>query len=120
VSDPDYRPEFLVALDLLARASMLMTKAGHPPPILVGGAVVEFETLSRVTSGDLDLVSASDAALDEALRAVGFRREDRPGYRFAAGTIQTCQSPWIASPVATTMVSVTAAVFARSACQVAT
>jgi hypothetical protein len=43
--------------------------------------VVEFDTLGAMTSGDLDLVCANDSALDRALRAVGFFREDRPGRR---------------------------------------
>jgi hypothetical protein len=77
----EYRPEFLAALDLLAKASTLMVAEGHAPPVLVGGAVVEFETRSAMTSGDLDLVSASDRALARALEAVGFRKEDRPGQR---------------------------------------
>jgi hypothetical protein len=77
----EYRPEFLAALDLLAKASGLMVAEGHSPPILVGGAMVEFETRSAITSGDLDLVSADDGALARALEAVGFRREDRAGRR---------------------------------------
>ena len=81
VSDPDYRPEFLAALDLLAKASALMLADGRSPPVLVGGAVVEFDTLGAITSGDLDLVSADDIALERALTAVGFRREYRPGRR---------------------------------------
>jgi hypothetical protein len=59
----------------------MLIAAGDPPPILVGGAVVEFDTLGAMTSGDLDLVYANDSALDRALRAVGFYREDRPGRR---------------------------------------
>lgn len=81
MTKPSYRPEFLSALDLLAQASRLMVKAGAAPPILVGGAVVEFDTLGGITSGDLDLVSASDAALAEALQTVGFLREERHGRR---------------------------------------
>lgn len=81
MSEAGYRPEFLAALDLLACASALMVAEGCPPPILVGGAVVEFDTLGAVTSGDLDLVSPNDDALERALVAVGFRREDRAGWR---------------------------------------
>jgi hypothetical protein len=81
VTEPGYRPEFLAALDLLARASAIMVAGGHAAPILVGGAVVEFDTLGAVTTGDLDLVAADQGALDHALRAVGFRREDRAGRR---------------------------------------
>ncbi|WP_149539515.1 hypothetical protein [Siccirubricoccus phaeus] len=46
-----YRPEFVAALNLLARACALMARGGHPLPILVGGAVVEFDTGSQITSG---------------------------------------------------------------------
>jgi hypothetical protein len=68
-------------LDLLAKASALMLAEGRNPPILVGGAVVEFDTRSRMTSGDFDLISAENDALAAALDAVGFRREDRPDRR---------------------------------------
>jgi hypothetical protein len=81
VSEPDYRPEFLAALDLLARASERMAEAGRPRPVLVGGAVVEFDTLGAITSGDFDLVAPDHAALAAALEEVGFRREDRAGMR---------------------------------------
>jgi hypothetical protein len=81
VSEPRYRPEFLAALELLARASEIMAAAGKPRPILVGGAVVEFDTRSSIVSGDLDLVSPDHEALSQALIAVGFRAEDRAGWR---------------------------------------
>ncbi len=81
MSEPDYRPEFLAAPDLLAQASERVAADGHAPPVRVGGAVVEFETRGAITSGDLDLVSASDHALARALEAAGFRREDRPARR---------------------------------------
>ncbi len=58
-----------------------MVAEGHEAPILVGGAVVEFDTLGAVTTGDFDVVAADQEALDSALRAVGFRREDRAGRR---------------------------------------
>jgi hypothetical protein len=35
-----YRPEFVAALNLLARACALLTARGVSSPILVGGAVV--------------------------------------------------------------------------------
>jgi hypothetical protein len=81
VNEPSYRPEFLAALDLLARASQILEQAGKPRPILVGGAVVEFDTLSQIMSGDLDLVAADDEALAAALAAAGFVRENRQGRR---------------------------------------
>ncbi len=81
MSAPGYRAEFLAALDLLARASARMVADGKPPPILVGGAVVEFDTMGAVTTGDLDVVAADDVALGCAPAEVGFRREDRAGKR---------------------------------------
>jgi len=74
-----YRPEFVAALNLLARACTLVRQAGHPLPILVGGAVVEFDTGGQITSGDFDFVAAADEAFAEALLTVGFLREDRRG-----------------------------------------
>jgi hypothetical protein len=81
VSGRRYRPEFVQALTLLARASAIMVAEGRRAPILVGGAVVEFDTRSAIVSGDLDLVSAEQDALSRALRQVGFLPEDRPGRR---------------------------------------
>jgi hypothetical protein len=76
-----YRPEYEAALNLLARASAMLTERGHPLPILVGGAVVEFDTAGQIHSGDFDLVSVADTELSEALLAVGFIKEDRPGVK---------------------------------------
>lgn len=76
-----YRPEYVAALNLLARACAILDQRGLPRPILVGGAVVEFDTASEMHSGDFDLMGGAEAELAEALIAVGFRREDRPGVR---------------------------------------
>lgn len=76
-----YRPAYVAALNLLARACRIVLDRGLPPPILVGGAVVEFDTAGLMFSGDLDLVSSADEAVNDALLAVGFRREDRPGWK---------------------------------------
>ena len=76
-----YRPEYATALNLLARASAILKRRGLPLPILVGGAVVEFDTAGQIHSGDFDLVSIADAELSEALLAVGFIKEDRPGIK---------------------------------------
>lgn len=43
-------------------------------------AAVEFYTGGAVVSGDFDIVAPADAALENALLAEGFRREDRPGW----------------------------------------
>lgn len=74
-----YRPEFVAALELLARACALLEARGQMLPVLVGGAVVEFDSLGAVTSGDFDLHGGDDTAIAQALVEVGFRREDRGG-----------------------------------------
>jgi hypothetical protein len=74
-----YRAEFVAALELLARACAMLKKANVPLPILVGGAVVEFDTAGQITSGDFDFVAAADEAFAVVLLAVGFLREDRRG-----------------------------------------
>lgn len=79
-----FRPEFREALSLLARAIRALVDAGHEPPILVGGAAVEFFTGSAVTSGDFDLVTPYQGELEEALRPYGFERRREPG------VLQTC------------------------------
>ncbi len=79
VSDPDYRPEFLAALDLLAKACAIVQAKGGVLPVLVGGAVVEIETTSAITTGDFDLLGGTEAMMEEALAEVGFTRESRPG-----------------------------------------
>ena len=76
-----YRPEYAAALNLLARACAMLKRRGLPLPILVGGAVVEFDTAGQIHSGDFDLVSVADGELSEALLAVGFLKEDRPGIK---------------------------------------
>ena len=70
-----YRPAFTEALNLLAQACAILRRQGVPPPILVGGAVVEFDTAGDIHTGDLDLVTASDDEVAAALLAVGFQRE---------------------------------------------
>ncbi|TCZ64340.1 hypothetical protein [Roseicella aquatilis] len=67
------------ALELIGRACVILRQRGVPLPILVGGAVVEFDTGSRITSGDFDFVTAHEDAFAEALLAVGFLRENRRG-----------------------------------------
>lgn len=76
-----YRKEYINALTLLARACAMLKQRGLPLPILVGGAVVEFDTAGQIHSGDFDLVSVADGELSEALLAVGFLKEGRPGIK---------------------------------------
>ncbi len=75
-----FRPEFTEALALLARAFDMVVAGGHARPVLVGGASVEFYTGGAITSGDFDVVTGAQAALEAALVDVGFRREDRAGH----------------------------------------
>jgi len=76
----EFRKEFVQALELLARAFERVVTGGHPRPILVGGAAVEFYTGGAVVSGDFDIVTPAEAALESALLAEGFKKEDRPGW----------------------------------------
>jgi hypothetical protein len=57
----------------------MVVAAGHARPVLVGGGAVEFYTGGTITSGDFDLVTGAQSALEAALVEVGFRREDRAG-----------------------------------------
>jgi len=74
-----FRPEFRKALTLLARGIQSMSEKGLDPPILVGGAAVELYTASAVTSGDFDLVTPFQKALEDALIPLGFERPKGPG-----------------------------------------
>ncbi|PWR18425.1 hypothetical protein [Zavarzinia aquatilis] len=75
-----YRPEFLEGLALIAKAATAAVKSGGTPPILVGGAAVEFFTGGAITSGDFDLWTASENLLRRNLLIVGFKDEDRRGH----------------------------------------
>ena len=50
-----YRPEYVAALNLLARACRIVLDRGLPAPILVGGAVVEFDTVGTMFSEDSEI-----------------------------------------------------------------
>lgn len=69
-----YRPEFLAALNLLARACASLEARGLPLPVLVGGAVVEFDTAGALHAGDFDFQGGAEDAFIGALLAAGFRR----------------------------------------------
>ena len=75
----NFRPEFLRALELLGRACARVAARGQIPPILVGGAVVEYYTGSEYVSGDFDLQTKAPEPLATELLTLGFRREDRQG-----------------------------------------
>lgn len=75
-----FRLEYIEALKLLAGAFEEVVAKGHAWPVLVGGAAVEFYTGGAITSGDFDVVTPSEEALETALLARGFRAEDRKGW----------------------------------------
>jgi hypothetical protein len=74
----EFRPEFVAALELVGRAFNEVVAKGHPRPVIVGGAAVEYYTGGAVVSGDFDIVTAAETVLAQALVGQGFRREDRP------------------------------------------
>lgn len=74
-----FRPEYLHALELLGRACVRVQARGISPPVLVGGAVVEYYTGGAYTSGDFDLQTSAEPPFIEELLALGFRHEDRTG-----------------------------------------
>lgn len=79
-SEPGYRGAFLEALRLLERAFALAQQRGACLPVIVGGAAVEYHTMSAVQSGDFDLAEGDEDLVGQALLAVGFRKEDRQGH----------------------------------------
>lgn len=76
---PTYRPEFEAALRLFARVSEAVARRGHPRPILVGGAAVEFYTASAINTGDFDLCSTAQDVIEKEFRAHGFIRPSGSG-----------------------------------------
>jgi hypothetical protein len=74
-----FRPEFEQALQLFASVSETVERRGLAPPVLVGGAAVELYTASAVATGDFDLVTASQDAVEAALRDHGFVKPSGPG-----------------------------------------
>ena len=72
-----FRPAFIEALSLLAKACDDLADKGYERPILVGGAAVEFHTGGLVVSGDFDFVTDDQQAFEAALTRYGFRRENR-------------------------------------------
>ena len=75
-----FLPAFVAALRLLSDAEEEVAAASQPRPVLVGGAAVELWTTGRYLSGDLDLLTPDTSAIEAALLARGFRREDRQGW----------------------------------------
>jgi hypothetical protein len=69
-----YRPEFEAALRLFARVSGAMKARGFSAPVLVGGGAVELYSLSAITTGDFDIVTARQAELERELLRLGFTK----------------------------------------------
>lgn len=68
------------ALALLGRATAELIERGHAPPVIVGGAAVEYYTDAQIMTGDFDLVCPADEQLGNILTRHGFRQEDRTGH----------------------------------------
>ena len=74
-----YRPEFEAALRLFAQISEAMHKRGFQRPILVGGAAAEFWSSSAINTGDFDLCTPRQDALEEEMVAAGFIKPSGAG-----------------------------------------
>jgi hypothetical protein len=74
-----YRPEFEAALRLFARVSESMKARGLSRPVLVGGAAAEYYSASALTTGDFDMCSPAQPALEEELQRFGFIRPSGAG-----------------------------------------
>ncbi len=75
-------PDYLVALELLAKASSRYFSETGRRVVIVGGAAVSFYTQGAVLSGDFDMVTDIDFA--RFLFAEGFQKDEGPG-RFHGG-----------------------------------
>lgn len=75
-----FRPEFEAGLRLFARASEAMKRRGFAAPVLVGGGAVEVYTLSSVTTGDFDIVTARQSEFEDELLRLGFIPPVGPGH----------------------------------------
>lgn len=74
-----YRPQFEAALRLFARVSEAMKARGLSRPVLVGGAAAEYYSASALTTGDFDMCSPAQPALEEELQHFGFIRPSGAG-----------------------------------------
>jgi hypothetical protein len=74
-----WRPEFLAALRMLARASEGLAQRGFSRPVLVGGGAVEFYTGSAIMTGDIDVTTPVQPELEEELQKLGFVRPSGAG-----------------------------------------
>jgi hypothetical protein len=81
MADPasPWRPEFLKALELLARVSEAMHRRGPPRPILVGGGAAEYWSASALMTGDIDVATPVQQELEEEVLRFGFIRPSGAG-----------------------------------------
>jgi hypothetical protein len=82
-----WRPQFEAALEKLAEISSAMDELDLKPPILVGGGAVELYTQGAVNTGDFDLVSTQQTALETIMMKHGFIRPSGPAFPRGAGFI---------------------------------
>jgi hypothetical protein len=71
--------DYLAAMACLAVAFDRYQRITGVEAVLVGGAAVAIYTSGIFPSGDCDIVTGNDDALNEILLSLGFNREDRPG-----------------------------------------
>ncbi|HEX7855138.1 MAG TPA: hypothetical protein VF503_15730 [Sphingobium sp.] len=64
---------------MLTQISMPMDAQGYRPPILVGGGDVEFYTQDAANTGDFDLISTQQPALETIMAQHGFARPSGVG-----------------------------------------
>ncbi len=74
-----YRPEFEAAPRLFAAVSEAMSEKGFQRPILVGGAAAEFYSQSAINTGDFDICTPRQDALEDEMQKLGFVRPSGAG-----------------------------------------
>ena len=72
-------PPFDKLRTCFARVSKAMKARGLQRPILVGGAAAEFYSQSAINTGDFDLCTPRQDALEEEMQKAGFVKPSGPG-----------------------------------------
>ena len=72
-------PPFDKLRTCFARVSKAMKARGLQRPILVGGAAAEFYSQSAINTGDFDLCTPRQDALEEEMQNAGFVKPSGPG-----------------------------------------
>lgn len=81
-----FRPQFEQALNIFAKVSEAVDRAGFQRPILVGGAAVELYSASEIATGDFDVVTSRQDVFEKALKEHGFVKPSGPG-QFTRGWV---------------------------------